>query len=214
MYRWKSIVITVYGHDKSIDKITVSLFDEKKYGPWSTKIAEEYCDNINGLELNGEAWISAKIVTEDKQYKIEEFFPFKFDILLKMDSKSIQELLRLVDNKELLLALYRSNETVQEKIFSNMSKRAAQIIKEDMGTSKNPCWVFRGSLEKIVKSLLRNELHDCNFLLRVRKLLKTEVFRSSHMVNWNKLRGGKEAQKRILKLICHLEDTHEITIQY
>jgi hypothetical protein len=32
---------------------------------------------------------------------------------------------------------------------------------------------------KIAKSLLYNELGNCNFLLRVRKLLKTEVFRSS-----------------------------------
>jgi hypothetical protein len=59
---------------------------------------------------------------------------------------------------------------------SGVTQKRSTFIK---GTSKNPCWVFRGSLEKIAKSLLRNELHDCNFLLRVRKLLKTEVFRSS-----------------------------------
>jgi hypothetical protein len=44
-----------------------------------------------------------------------------------------------------------------------------------------PGWVSRGSLKKIANSLIYKELCKCNFLQRVRKPLKTEVFRGSLM---------------------------------
>ena len=49
-------------------------------------------------------------------------------------------------------------------------------LKYIVGTSKNPGWVFKGSLEKTTNSLHHKELPHCGFLHRVRKLLKTEVF--------------------------------------
>ncbi|MCR9218519.1 MAG: flagellar motor switch protein FliG [bacterium] len=57
---------------------------------------------------------------------------FVFEDVLLVDGKGIQAVLREVDNDELGLALKTASEELQEKIFSNMSERAATLIKEDM----------------------------------------------------------------------------------
>lgn len=57
---------------------------------------------------------------------------FVFEDIKQVDDKGIQKLLKEVDNDELSLALRTASEELKEKIFKNMSERAAQIIKEDM----------------------------------------------------------------------------------
>jgi flagellar motor switch protein FliG len=57
---------------------------------------------------------------------------FVFEDILSLDDKSIQRVLREVDNNELAVALKGSNEQVQTVIFNNLSKRLATMIKEDM----------------------------------------------------------------------------------
>ena len=57
---------------------------------------------------------------------------FVFEDILSLDDKSIQRVLREVDNSELAIALKSANEDVQNTIFNNMSKRLAVMIKEDM----------------------------------------------------------------------------------
>jgi len=57
---------------------------------------------------------------------------FVFEDILTLDDKSIQRVLREVDNGELAVALKGAAEEVQEAIFNNMSKRLVQAIKEDM----------------------------------------------------------------------------------
>lgn len=57
---------------------------------------------------------------------------FVFEDILSLDDKSIQRVLREVDNNELAVALKGSNEEVQNVIFNNLSKRLATMIKEDM----------------------------------------------------------------------------------
>ncbi len=57
---------------------------------------------------------------------------FVFEDILLLDDRSIQRVLRDVDNNELGLALKGSHEEVQNAIFNNLSKRLAQMIKEDM----------------------------------------------------------------------------------
>lgn len=57
---------------------------------------------------------------------------FVFEDILSLDDKSIQRVLREVDNNELAVALKGSNEEVQKVIFNNLSKRLAAMIKEDM----------------------------------------------------------------------------------
>ena len=57
---------------------------------------------------------------------------FVFEDILLLDDKSIQRVLREVENSDLAIALKGSNEQVQEAIFNNMSKRLVQMIQEDM----------------------------------------------------------------------------------
>lgn len=57
---------------------------------------------------------------------------FVFEDILVLDNRSIQTVLREVDNNELAIALKNANEDVQNAIFSNLSSRLATMIKEDM----------------------------------------------------------------------------------
>jgi len=51
---------------------------------------------------------------------------FVFEDIIMIDERGIQGILKEVDNKELALALKTASEELKEKIFTNMSKRAAE----------------------------------------------------------------------------------------
>ncbi|MDO4965369.1 MAG: flagellar motor switch protein FliG [Lachnospiraceae bacterium] len=57
---------------------------------------------------------------------------FVFEDVLLLDDREIQRVLREVDNNDLAIALKGANEEVQNAIFNNLSKRLAEMIKEDM----------------------------------------------------------------------------------
>ena len=57
---------------------------------------------------------------------------FVFEDIVKLDNRSVQRFLREVDNNDLALALKSTSEEVANVIFSNMSKRLQEMIKEDM----------------------------------------------------------------------------------
>jgi flagellar motor switch protein FliG len=57
---------------------------------------------------------------------------FVFEDILLVNDKGIQSVLKEVDNEELALALKTASEDLKQKIFKNMSERAAQLIAEDM----------------------------------------------------------------------------------
>ncbi|MEM7626403.1 MAG: flagellar motor switch protein FliG [Planctomycetota bacterium] len=57
---------------------------------------------------------------------------FVFEDINLVDDKGIQSVLKEVENDELSLALKTASEDLQDKIFRNMSERAATLIKEDM----------------------------------------------------------------------------------
>jgi flagellar motor switch protein FliG len=57
---------------------------------------------------------------------------FVFEDIMLLDDKSVQQILKNVENKDLTMALKGSSEEVSEKIFKNMSKRAADNLREDM----------------------------------------------------------------------------------
>ena len=57
---------------------------------------------------------------------------FVFENIVQLDDRAIQQVLREVDTKELALALKGASEEVAQKIRRNMSKRAADILREDI----------------------------------------------------------------------------------
>lgn len=57
---------------------------------------------------------------------------FLFENLVDVDDRSIQRLLKDVDNETLIIALKGATEPLREKLLSNMSQRAASILREDL----------------------------------------------------------------------------------
>ncbi len=59
---------------------------------------------------------------------------FTFEDIRKLDNRAIIEILKAVDKNTLIVALKGAPEDIKEKFFSNMSKRAAKMMQEDMET--------------------------------------------------------------------------------
>jgi flagellar motor switch protein FliG len=57
---------------------------------------------------------------------------FVFDDLLHVDDNAVREIIQRADKKTLTLALKGSSEDIRSRFINNMSKRAAQMIKEEM----------------------------------------------------------------------------------
>jgi len=57
---------------------------------------------------------------------------FLFEDIVTLDDRSIQRVLRDVDKRDLALALKVADEKVKQKIFKNMSERAAAVVKEEL----------------------------------------------------------------------------------
>ena len=60
---------------------------------------------------------------------------FTFDNLISLDDPSIQRILREVDAKDLAMALRGIADELREKIFKNLSSRAAEMLREDIAVS-------------------------------------------------------------------------------
>ena len=57
---------------------------------------------------------------------------FVFEDIILVNDKGIQQVLKEIDNEVLALALKTASDELKDKIFRNMSERAATLIKEDM----------------------------------------------------------------------------------
>lgn len=57
---------------------------------------------------------------------------FVFDDLVEIEDQSIQALLREISSETLLLALKGSDEGIKDKFFKNMSKRASEMLRDDL----------------------------------------------------------------------------------
>jgi flagellar motor switch protein FliG len=60
---------------------------------------------------------------------------FVFENIVTLDDRAVQRILRDVDNKDLILALKGASEEVKNLIFRNLSKRAADLLREDLAIS-------------------------------------------------------------------------------
>lgn len=90
-------------------------------------------DILNFLDRSMESEIldAVKEVDGDLGTTIEEHM-FVFENLGGVDDRSIQTLLREVSSDSLLLAMKGADETLKEKFFKNMSKRAGEMLRDDL----------------------------------------------------------------------------------
>ncbi|HEX8591800.1 MAG TPA: flagellar motor switch protein FliG [Pseudomonas sp.] len=90
-------------------------------------------DIMNFLDssIEGQLMDSIREVDEDLSTQIEDLM-FVFNNLSDVDDRGIQALLREVSSDVLVLALKGSDDAIKEKIFKNMSKRAAELLRDDL----------------------------------------------------------------------------------
>jgi hypothetical protein len=117
------IIVVMYGKGKIANRYSVINFKERQD-------AVTFCRTINKLELKDSAWIHAQIISENVIYPISA--PFTFDTLLDLDDKAIQKMLVRIDSIDLSKALKNASAEIKEKIFHNMSKRAVEMLQEDI----------------------------------------------------------------------------------
>ena len=88
---------------------------------------------FNNLDRNTENRLMASLEerNRDSAEKIKALM-FTFEDLQKIDPSGIQVLLRTVDKAKLAIALKGAPDSMKDLFFSNMSERAAKILKEDM----------------------------------------------------------------------------------
>lgn len=90
-------------------------------------------DIVNFLEPRIEQVVMTEIRDADPDLgaRIQDLV-FLFENLIDVEDRSIQELLRQVPGDKLLLAIRAADDELKEKIFKNMSQRAAEMLKDDL----------------------------------------------------------------------------------
>ncbi|MDR1363580.1 MAG: flagellar motor switch protein FliG [Spirochaetaceae bacterium] len=88
---------------------------------------------LNLVDRSSEKQIIEALEEEDPELAEEiKKRMFVFEDIVMLDDRAIQKVMREVDQQELSKALKSVDAEVQDKIYRNMSKRAAQMLKEDM----------------------------------------------------------------------------------
>jgi flagellar motor switch protein FliG len=103
--------------------------------PEMTKVGgvKAVAELLNRVDRSTEKNIFSKLTERDPDLANEvRALMFVFDDIVMVTDAGIQRTLKEIDNKDLSLALKAANEDVKNKVFSNMSSRAAEMISEDM----------------------------------------------------------------------------------
>ena len=94
---------------------------------------EAVVEVINNVDRGTEKSIIEALEEEDPELAEEiKKKMFVFEDIVLLDDKAIQKTLRELDNSDLAKALKAVDTEVQDKIYRNMSKRAAALLREDM----------------------------------------------------------------------------------
>jgi len=135
--------------------LTGSTNSIKKAAMGGTRVAAEI---LNYMPTALETTVIATVRDFDPEIaqKIQDEM-FTFDNLSDLDDRAIQLLLREVQSESLIVALKGTNADLRERIFKNMSTRAAEMLREDL-ESKGPVRVSEVEAEqkeilKIVRRL-------------------------------------------------------------
>lgn len=88
---------------------------------------------LNRVSVSLSKELLEKISERDTEVGLEvKRMMFMFDDLVNVQDKDLQKILREIDRKELVLALKIADDKLKNKIFSNMSERAASLLKEEL----------------------------------------------------------------------------------
>lgn len=121
---------------------------------------------MNFIDSSVEADLMESIrdVDEDLATNIQDLM-FVFDNLIDVDDRGIQTILREVEAETLILALKGADPDMQEKIYKNMSTRAADMLKDDL-EAKGPVRVSEVEVaQKEILSIARKLADDGEIVL-------------------------------------------------
>jgi flagellar motor switch protein FliG len=121
---------------KELDQILANQFDSTS-GMKASEAggARAVADMLNYLATEDESVLSQGIVEQDEALGQEiKDLMFVFDNLKDINDRGMQALLREVSSDSLVVALKGADDSVKDKIFSNMSKRAAEMLRDDLET--------------------------------------------------------------------------------
>jgi flagellar motor switch protein FliG len=90
---------------------------------------------LNSLGPKAQAALIGEITAADEPLgtRIQDLM-YTFDDLMGLEDRAMQEVLRQVPSDMLLLALKATDEALKEKIFKNMSQRAAETLRDDLAS--------------------------------------------------------------------------------
>ena len=89
---------------------------------------------LNRVDRGTEKTILEALAEENPEFADEiKRRMFVFEDIVLLDNRSVQRILREIDAKDLAMAMKTASEDVKNLIFRNMSKRAVELLKEDMG---------------------------------------------------------------------------------
>lgn len=88
---------------------------------------------LNRLNVSMSKELLDKLQEQDPDVALEiKRLMFLFEDIINIQDKDIQKILKEVDRKDLALALKVADDRLRNKIFSNMSERAADLLKEEL----------------------------------------------------------------------------------
>ena len=106
----------------------VAVKEQRKVGGIDKVV--ELLDNLKG-SMGNDILLSVEDTDPDMAEEIRKRM-FTFENLAELDNRSLQMVLREVNNDSLTLALKTASDHLKEKIFSNISARAADMIRDDL----------------------------------------------------------------------------------
>lgn len=90
-------------------------------------------DMLNVMDKSSEQNIMARVEEKDPQLAEEiRKLMFVFEDIVFIDDRGMQSLLKEVPNDKLVVALKTAPEEIKDKIFKNISKRAGDLLKDDL----------------------------------------------------------------------------------
>ncbi len=88
---------------------------------------------LNAVERSIEEEVLSDIEEESSQLAEEiRQLMFVFEDIQELDDRAVREVLKEISNEDLTMALKTATEELQDKFFSNLSERAANMIREDL----------------------------------------------------------------------------------
>jgi flagellar motor switch protein FliG len=118
-----------------LDEVIEKQFSGKTAGLKTSSIGgiKSAANILNCMESSQESLLIEHIrkVDDGLSTKIQDLM-FVFDDINDIDDRGMQEILRAVPGERLLVALKGADESLKEKIFKNMSQRAAEMLRDDL----------------------------------------------------------------------------------